>query len=248
MNGTKSATLHDRILTDVRDKITRGIWQPGQRIPFETDMAEAYGVSRMTVNKVLTQLTRDGYLERRRRIGTFVAKPRQQSAVMTIANIGEEVRQRGGRYSFRIVAREARAASAQDRAALAATDGVLRVLFIESVHAADDEPFCHEARLINLTAVPDAEGADFGAEPAGAWLLRRVPWSAAEHRISAVTPTPRVARLLALAPSAACLQVERRTEFAGQPITFARLTYRGDQHQLVAQFSPSAANGPPRSG
>lgn len=242
MTNTKGATRHDRILSDVRDKITRGVWQPGQRIPFETDMAVEYGVSRMTVNKVLTQLTRDGYLERRRKIGTFVARPRQQSAVMTIANIGEEVRQRGGRYSFRIVAREARTATAQDRAALGATDGPMRVLFIECVHAADDEPFCHEARLINLSAVPDAEHTDFAVEPAGAWLLQKVPWSAAEHRISAVTPTPRIARHLALAPSAACLQVERRTEFADQPITFARLTYRGDQHQLVAQFSPSAAN------
>lgn len=248
MTDPKAATLHDRILTDVRDKITRGLWQPGQRIPFETDMAEAYGVSRMTVNKVLTQLTRDGYLERRRRSGTFVARPRQQSAVMTIANIGEEVRQRGERYSFRLVAREARAATAQDRAALGAPDGPMRVLALDCVHAADEEPFCHEARLINLSAVPEAERADFAAEPAGAWLLQKVPWSAAEHRISAVTPAPRIARLLGLAASAACLQVERRTEFADQPITFARLTYRGDQHQLVAQFAPSGANGAPRSG
>lgn len=248
MTGTKGATRHDRILTDVRDKITRGIWQPGQRIPFETDMAEDYGVSRMTVNKVLTQLTREGYLERRRRIGTFVARPRQQSAVMTIANIGEEVRQRGGRYSFRIIAREARTATAQDRAALGAPDGPMRVLFIECVHAADDAPFCHEARLVNLSAVPEAEGADFAVEPAGAWLLQKVPWSAAEHRISAVTPAPRIARHLALARCAACLQVDRRTEFADQPITFARLTYRGDQHQLVAQFAPSPGNGAPRPG
>jgi GntR family histidine utilization transcriptional repressor len=206
-------------------------------------MAEEYGVSRMTVNKVLTQLTREGYLERRRKIGTFVAKPRQQSAVMTIANIGEEVRQRGGQYSFRIVASETRASNSEDSTHLHSDATQLRILCIECVHSADGEPFCHEARLINLNAVPHAETADFGTEPAGAWLLKQVPWSAAEHKIRAVIPAPRIARLLALPPSAACLEIERLTEFEGQPITFARLTYRGDQHQLVAQFSPSAGNG-----
>jgi GntR family transcriptional regulator, histidine utilization repressor len=244
MTRAKPATLHDRILTDVRDKITGGTWQPGQRIPFETDMAEEYGVSRMTVNKVLTQLTREGYLERRRKVGTFVAKPRQQSAVMTIANIGEEVRQRGGRYSFRIVARAVRAATADDKAHLRSGDARMRVLVVECVHSADDAPFCHEARLINLSAVPEAETADFAAEPAGAWLLKQVPWSGADHTIRAVTPSPRIARLLGLAPSAACLEIERHTDFEDQPITFARLTYRGDQHQLVAQFSPSPVPGP----
>jgi GntR family histidine utilization transcriptional repressor len=248
MTDAKPATLHDRILTDVRDKITGGLWRPGARIPFETDMAEEYGVSRMTVNKVLTQLTREGYLERRRRIGTFVARPRQQSAVLTIANIGEEVRQRGGIYSFRIVTRAVRAASAEDRIELRGGNARLRVLAVECIHSADSAPFCHEARLINLAAVPEAEFADFTAEPAGAWLLKQVPWSAAEHRIRAVTPAPHVARLLALTPSTACLEIERHTEFEGQPITSARLTYRGDQHQLVARFSPSAGDGATLSG
>ena len=67
----RPATLHERILNEVRDNILRGAWPPGHRIPFETEMAAAYGVSRMTVNKVLTQLTREGYLERRRKSGTF---------------------------------------------------------------------------------------------------------------------------------------------------------------------------------
>ncbi len=242
MSQDKPATLHERILTEVRDNILGGTWQPGHKIPFETDMAEQYGVSRMTVNKALTQLTREGYLERRRKVGTFVAKPRLQSAVMEIANIGEEVRQRGSEYTFRNVARAMRAATAGDRDLLRTDDPDLQVIAIECVHSADDEPFCHEARLINLGAAPEARRADFDAEPAGSWLLQQAPWSAAEHRIRAMTPAPHIARLLALPPSSACLEIERRTEFEGQPITFARLTYRGDKHQLVAQFSPPTAS------
>jgi GntR family histidine utilization transcriptional repressor len=243
MSDEKPATLHERILTEVRENILRGEWRPGHRIPFETDMAAEYGVSRMTVNKVLTQLTREGYLERRRKVGTFVAKPRVQSAVMEIANIGEEIRERGESYGFETITHEVRAATSGELAALGLASGALRGVGLEYVHRADGEPFCHEARVISLAAVPQAESADFTAEQAGTWLLRQVPWSAAEHTIRAVTPPPRVLKLLALAAGTACLEIERRTEFEGRPITFARLTYPGTKHQLVAQFAPHASAG-----
>lgn len=238
MKDERPATLHERILTELRENILRGDWRPGDRIPFETDMANDYGVSRMTMNKVLTQLTREGYLERRRKVGTFVAKPRVQSAVMEIANIGEEIRERGESYSFETIAREVRTATAAELTALGLKDAGLRVVALECVHHADGEPFCHESRVINLAAVPAAESADFTTEQAGTWLLRQVPWSAAEHTIRAVTPAQRVLKLLALTAGTACLEIDRRTEFEGRPITFARLTYPGSKHQLVAQFAP----------
>lgn len=234
----KPATLHERILTEVRDRIRGGAWPPGHRIPFETDMAAEYGVSRMTVNKALTQLTREGFLERRRKGGTFVARPRHESAVTTIPDIGEEVRGRDEAYAFEIIARAVRPATAEDRALLRSDAPRLRILAIESVHSADGQPFCHEARLISLDAVPEAETSDLADEPPGSWLLRLVPWSGAEQRIRAVVPTPRLERLLGVSQPAACLEIERRTELEGRAITFARLTYRGDMHQLVAEFAP----------
>ncbi len=238
MSDAKPTTLHDRILTEVRGNILSGTWPLGYRIPFETDMASTYGVSRMTVNKVLTQLTREGYLERRRKSGTRVTKPRGQSAVMAITNSGDEVRQRGEAYSFTTLKRKMRRAEVQDMVLLRSADPAITILELEYVHRADGEPFCHEARIINLAAVPEAEHADFSAEQAGTWLLRQVPWSSAEHLIRAVNPAAHVARLLGVSVATACLEIERRTEYEGRPITHTRLTYPGDKHQLVARFSP----------
>ena len=73
----------------------------------------------------------------------------------------------------------------------------------------------------------------------GAWLIARVPWSAAEHRIRAIGADPRVAERLKIAPGTACLVVERRTWSGGTYITHVRLTYPGESHELVAEFSPS---------
>jgi GntR family histidine utilization transcriptional repressor len=233
------ATLHERIVTDLRERITSGAWPSGHRIPFETEMAADFGVSRMTMNKALAQLTREGFLERRRKLGTVVAAPRMQSAVMEIANIGEEIRALGQEYGYRLLDRALRVAGAEDRKALRPADAApFRVLAVEALHLADGLPFCHEARVIHLGAVPQAEMADFSTQPAGAWLLQQVPWSAAEHVIRATGAAPEIAAALQLRPGMPCLEIARRTEFEGRPVTFARLTYPGDRHQLVAGFAP----------
>lgn len=234
----RPATLHERILNEVRENIVSGTWPPGHRIPFEIEMAAAYGVSRMTVNKALTQLTREGYLERRRKGGTVVARPRGQSAVMQIADIGEEVRASGASYGFSLVRTALRSADAETQPLLRTLAPGRPVLDLEYVHIADGAPFCHERRLINLDVVPEAEQVDFAKEQAGGWLLRQIPWSTAEHVIRAVSPAVPVARHLCLSPSTPCLEIVRRTVFEDRPVTFARFTYPGDAHQLVAVFSP----------
>ncbi len=69
MAGTKpraNRTLHEQLLSEFRSFIVSQRWPPGYQIPFETDLADAHRVSRMTMNKVLTQLTREGFLVRRR--------------------------------------------------------------------------------------------------------------------------------------------------------------------------------------
>ena len=47
----------------------------GDRIPSERELAERFGISRMTVRKALTQLVDAGHLERRGTAGTFLPEP-----------------------------------------------------------------------------------------------------------------------------------------------------------------------------
>jgi GntR family histidine utilization transcriptional repressor len=233
--------MHSRILLDIKSQIFSGAWPPGHRIPFETKLAENYGVSRMTVNKVLTQLTRSGFLERRRKLGTIVSIPNVQSAVLQIADIEQEAGAVGARYGYRLASRSMRAPSKIDLAAFKASGGIGKVLAVTCLHLADDAPFCLEERLINLQAVPAARTADFATEAPGKWLLGHVPWSSARHVISARAADAGIARQLAVKAGSAVLVVERTTENDGAPVTYARLTYPGDKHQMVAQFTPPTA-------
>ena len=73
--------LYDNIKEDILDKIKNGTYPIGETIPSELELAESYGVSRATVRQALQILAADGYVEKRRRRGTIVTKPKvEQSA------------------------------------------------------------------------------------------------------------------------------------------------------------------------
>src|SRR5699024_10526953 len=97
-----------------------------------------------------------------------------------------------------------------------------------------------EDRLINLAAVPEADKVDFEAGAVGPWLVARVPWVAAEHRIYAAAADSDTATRLGTASGSACLIVECRTWNGDGPITNVRFTYPGDRHSLIAYFTPAS--------
>jgi GntR family histidine utilization transcriptional repressor len=112
---------------------------------------------------------------------------------------------------------------------------------LECRHFAGTRPFCHEARLISLAAVPDAIDEPFKTIAPGPWLVARVPWSAAEHRIRATAADAGIAAALDIAVGSPCLVIERRTWSAEHPVTHVRFTYAAESHALVARFTPSQA-------
>ena len=233
-----SVSLHQRILSDISERIMSGAWAPGHRIPFEHELSAQYNCSRMTVNKALSQLAKAGLIERRRRSGSFVRRPQSQAAVLEIHDIRIEVEALGLSYRYERVARHKRRSGAEDRALLE-LDVAGPVLALECGHFAGERPFAHEQRLINLTAVPEAADEEFVAIAPGPWLIGRVPWSEAEHRIRAVAADRHIAAALDIAAGAPCLVVERRTWSADHPVTHVRFTYAAESHTLVARFRPS---------
>jgi GntR family histidine utilization transcriptional repressor len=232
MATEKSDTLHGRILDEFSRKIVDGTWPPGFSLPKETELAEHYGVSRMTMNKVLTRLASDGFVIRRKRSGTVVAQPRAESAVLAINNIGEEVAALGRRYKWALLSSERRASNAQDQRILnlQEDEGQDNCLFLQGLHYSNDEPFCLETRVINLATAPDAAHVDFEKEVPGSWLLNTMPWTKARHHVRAINVSGRDAMLLELPVGAACLEVQRRTQIDGRRSCRVRARRRSRDH------------------
>lgn len=232
------ASLHKTILNDIESRIVSGEWPPGFRIPFEHELSAQYKCSRMTVSKVLTQLANSGMIKRRRKSGSFVQMPVSQSAALEIRDIKAEVEAAGLAYRFTVLSRKVRKTAKADVVAMDIALGA-PVLEISCQHFAGARPFCFERRLINLEAVPEAEDESFAEIAPGPWLVRRVPWREAEHKIQATLATAELAAQLGIDVGAACLVIERRTWSAETPLTFVRLYYAGESHELIARFAPA---------
>ncbi len=229
--------LYERILDDVRARIVSGEWPPEHRIPSEHEFTRAYGCSRMTVNKALSRLAEAGLIERRRRTGSFVARPHSQSAVLKISDVGTEVAELGLPHRHEIIARATRRATRQDRELLGVATGA-GVLDIVCHHFAGTTPFCLEKRIISLQAVPAAAGEDFRDLAPGSWLVAHVPWTRAEHRIHAAAASRAVAKAMGVRIGAPSLVVVRRTWRDAVPVTRVELTYNST-HEIVARFTPA---------
>jgi GntR family histidine utilization transcriptional repressor len=242
-----SLPRYAEIRTDFETRIRSGEWAPGHRISSEHELMAQYACSRMTVHKALTALAAAGLITRKRRSGSFVAAPRTEETVLEIHDIEAEITAGGRAYSYELLDRAERAASARDAERLAIREGE-PVLALRARHGADGRPYVLEERLINLSAVPEGRGQDFSLHPSGSWLLRQVPWTDAEHSIRAVAAGARLASQLGIAKGAACLVIERRTWQSGAPVTQVRLIYPGDRHRLVGRFRPASALRPPGSG
>jgi len=233
-------SLHRTIIAGIEAKILSGEWPPGHRIPFEHELTDLYGCSRMTVSKALSELARAGLIERRRKAGSFVIRPRGQSALLEIRDVAADVAALGLPYRFEVLSRRRRRATRADRDRIAVpADAPL--LAIVCRHHAGLRPFCHEDRLISLAAVPSAAGEPFATLSPGAWLSAEQPWTVAEHRIRAAAADAALSASLRLATGGPCLVVERRTWMAGQPVTQATFAYPADAHELVASFTPSTS-------
>ncbi|MCC8977795.1 histidine utilization repressor [Bradyrhizobium acaciae] len=233
--AAEKPTLYKRIRLDIETRILTGEWPPGHRIPFEHQLMARYRCSRMTVNKALSELAQADLIERRRRAGSFVRRPQHLSAVLKISDIRAEITALGRSYGYQLIDCRRRTATAADRARLGVSTAG-KVIAIACRHSADDVPFAVEDRLIDLSTVPEAATADFAREPPGSWLLHHVPWTEAEHTISAVVADDRTAKALDIAVGSPCLVIDRYTWRSARTVTAVRLHYPGETHRLVARF------------
>lgn len=219
-----------------------GALRPGDRIPFEHQLMQSYGCSRMTVNKALSGLAAAGLITRQRRAGSFVAQPKIHMAALAIPDIREEVINRGFEYDLRLVSRRVLSAQRVSQDRMRVPNGS-KVLSLRCIHRADGQPFALEDRLINLAAVPAALDVNFEQVPPGTWLLQHVPWTEAEHRIGAINAGD-FAELLEVDAGIACLFLERNTWRGSESITHVRSIFAGANFDLTARFlaPPPARN------
>ncbi len=236
----KQQPLYLQVKESISKRIGSGELQPGMRIDSENALVQALGVSRMTVNRALRELTNEGSLLRQQGVGTFVAGRKPQSAMFEIIPINEEIEQRGGQHSCQILllreerARPTLAADLQ----LAAYAPVYHALLL---HKENGKPIQLADRYINPLVAADFLRQDFQRITPGAYLLSLFPVSQVEHVIEAIIPERWVRDYLAINEAEPCLVLHRRTWVGESIATQSTFYYPGSRHSIGGRFKPDAA-------
>jgi GntR family transcriptional regulator len=68
--------LYYQLQETLKEQIESGTWQPGDALPSEPELAQAFGVSRVVVRQALAILEDDHQIIRIRGRGTFIAQPK----------------------------------------------------------------------------------------------------------------------------------------------------------------------------
>lgn len=70
----KEKAKYIQLFERLKENIEQGVYQDGQRLSGENEMALEFGISRQTVRQALSVLEREGLIERRQGSGTYVRK------------------------------------------------------------------------------------------------------------------------------------------------------------------------------
>jgi GntR family histidine utilization transcriptional repressor len=74
-------TKYDVVKRYVQERIQKGTWKAGDKIPSEEELVEILGVSRNPVRHGLSELVREGWIYKLRGSGSYVRKSMDTKSV-----------------------------------------------------------------------------------------------------------------------------------------------------------------------
>lgn len=223
---------YKRIQGVIRRRIDAGQLKPGNIVPSERELARIHRVSLMTARHALTELARDGIVERRHGAGTFVAPPRVQ--FNKLLGYSEQMASLGLTAQSRIVgstvvSRESEIAA---RLGLAPTARIAR---LERVRLAQDEPVALEVGYWSEDEFPDLLRDTLEGKSLFSALERDcgVSLAYADEEIDVTDADQRMADLLRVTRNTPLLRI-RQLIFSttGKASVYVTGFYRSGRHTL----------------
>ncbi|MEZ7501985.1 UTRA domain-containing protein [Psychrobacter sp. Arc29] len=246
---TKTIPAYQRIKNAILDNIHSGKWQAGNAISTEMALAEEFGVSRMTVNRALKELSEERVLERRQGSGTFVAQQQFNHTFVEVRNIAEDLKSANRDYEAKVVSKRAVTASMLDdelrrkfgideMATVTHTDASdAPILYeVKIIHVADGQPIQFEERWVDAKKVPEFIEQDFTVVNTSDYLVAKIPLESGSYTIRALAAPNEVADALQIAAQSPTLVLRRQTYSAGQVVTFVKMWHAGDRYQFSGEL------------
>lgn len=233
--GSEGVTLWRQIADDVEREIVSGVFEAGDRLPGELELAARFDVNRHTVRRALSALTERGLVRAARGSGTFVEAGRLAYPIGSRTRFSEIVGAAGREPGGRLIASAIEPASPDVARRLKLASGT-PVVRLDMLRHADGEPVCTSICYLPAARFPDAARA-YAVTRSMTGMLARFgvhDYRRQSTRVTAAIADALVAERLELVPGRAVLVVESvDTLPEGEPIVTKHTKFAADRVELV---------------
>jgi GntR family transcriptional regulator len=232
--------LHAQIREILRRRILDGSYAPHSRMPSESQMISAFGVSRITIRQALGDLQKEGLIFKVMGKGSFVAKPKAFQNLSKLQGFGEAMSPSGYEtYSLLLSSRTVAASP----------------VVAQRLHLKPGAPVFEIQRLRYLNREPISVDVSYFPPDIGQRLTQEDlatrdifvilendlgrNLTHADVQIEAIAADESLARHLDVEEASPLLRIERLTWADDVPIDFEFLYYRGDAFQYRLRIDRS---------
>src|SRR5213080_3259348 len=188
---------YQRIQSSIRKRIDAGQLRPGDPVSSERGLAKLHEVSLMTARHALATLEREGIVERRRGVGTFVAAPKIH--FNKLMSYTEQMSSRSLTASSKVLFAKV-LDNENEAAARLSLPPTSHIIKLERLRHAAGEPFALETCYLNAAEFPGLLDAPIWRDSLFGILERdyKIELGYADEEVDATAADPRIAETLSI--------------------------------------------------
>lgn len=219
--------------------ISNGTYKVGDLIPSESELMKTYQVSRATARKAMEMLANDGFVKKKRGLGTVVISTRPKHSPQRVVNYSRKIEQASVVSQKKLISFDTLPAPAEIAEALMLELGT-ELICLKRVRYGGAEPFYLEINYFEKDYVPELLKRDFSQESLRVFLTKTydIQWSYARQEIYAITANAEMGELLKTAIGSPLLHIKRVSyDVNDQPREYVDTYYLADKYHLEIELT-----------
>ena len=239
LNKNGPVPLYYQIKQQLKEAIGNHELNPNEALPSERELIDLYGVSRPTVRQATEELLNEGYLYRKRGLGTYVAGPKLKQELPSALGFSERM-QREGRHSSSRVISSGPLQEADETILQRLSQAPGSPIFqLKRLRLADNEPIMLETSNLPLSNFPKLAQMNFSQVSLYTFLKEEYGLTIARLRetLEPVVLGDYESKLLEVAKGSPAMLVQISAFAAdGRAIEYSQSLVRGDRCQYYLEL------------
>lgn len=237
--------LYYQLISIIKRNVSVGLLQPGDLIPSESELCDAFEISRSTVRQAIGELESEGLVVRRRGKGTFISTPKMNRSMEDVYSFSNQMRSMGLSPTSVVHAFQKMRAPEAVAKALELKDPSKEVFKIVRLRCANGEPLLLETTIIPAYICPTLTKESLETGSLYTMLKQdaaTVPHEA-EETYETIVIDDNTAKLLQCKSGTSGFYVERRAWTAtGEVVELTQSVIRGDRTKFVLKLKNNSVS------